>query len=75
MDIQQAIDMPNFTNRNTPTDLEQGTAIETLADKLKALGQEIRTRPMTSGLHGIHIVDGVLFGGADQRREGVALGD
>lgn len=30
---------------------------------------------MTSGLHAIHSRDGRLFGGADPRREGVALGD
>jgi len=75
LDIQRAIDMPNLTNRNGPTDLEENTAIEGLRLELEALGHEVRSIPMTSGLHGIHIIDGVLFGGADHRREGVALGD
>jgi gamma-glutamyltranspeptidase/glutathione hydrolase len=30
---------------------------------------------MTSGLHGIVVTKGGLEGGADPRREGVALGD
>jgi gamma-glutamyltranspeptidase len=30
---------------------------------------------MTSGLHGIRVRDGRLYGGADRRREGVALSD
>lgn len=75
LDIQRAIDMPNVTNRNGPTDLEQDTAIEGLQLELEALGHQVRHKAMTSGLHGIQIIDGVLFGGADHRREGVALGD
>ncbi len=30
---------------------------------------------MNSGLHGIEVIDGVLRGGADPRREGMARGD
>jgi gamma-glutamyltranspeptidase/glutathione hydrolase len=43
---------------------------------LKALGQETRLEPMTSGVHAIRRrPDGRLESGADPRREGVALGD
>ncbi|MBT3358206.1 MAG: gamma-glutamyltransferase [Rhodospirillales bacterium] len=75
MDIQQAIDLPHFVNRNGKTDLEKGTAVEALAPALTALGHEVNIRDLTSGLHGIKVVDGELTGGADPRREGVALGD
>ncbi|HER26293.1 MAG TPA: gamma-glutamyltransferase family protein [Rhodospirillales bacterium] len=74
-DIQKAIDLPHFTSRNGPTDLEKGTTLMTLKLKLQALGHTIRIRDMTSGLHGIRVRDGKLYGGADPRREGVALGD
>jgi gamma-glutamyltranspeptidase/glutathione hydrolase len=51
----------------------------TLVEALKARGHEVRTMPMTSGLQGIvrQRVGGrtVLRGGADPRREGIALGD
>ncbi len=75
MDIQRAIDMPHFTNRNGPTDLEKGSTLATLKLKLQSLGHTVRMRTMTSGLHGIRVRDGKLIGGADRRREGIALGD
>jgi gamma-glutamyltranspeptidase/glutathione hydrolase len=35
----------------------------------------VKIRHLTSGLHGIEIMpDGTLVGGADPRREGIALG-
>jgi len=75
MDIQEAIDLPHLTNRNGPTDLEADTDAETLKPLLEALGHHVRMRSMTSGLHGIRVRNGKLKGGADHRREGVALGD
>ena len=75
MDIQKAINLPHFTNRNGPTDLEEGTALEKLKAELEVLGHKVRIRAMTSGLHGIFVKNGKLIGGADPRREGVALGD
>ncbi|MBL6928412.1 MAG: gamma-glutamyltransferase [Rhodospirillales bacterium] len=75
LDMQQAIELPHFVNRNGKTDLEKGTAIETVAPALKAMGHEVNIRDLTSGLHGIKVDDGDLTGGADPRREGVALGD
>ena len=75
MDIQAAIELPHFVNRNGATDLEKGTAAEALKAGLESLGHEVRIRPMTSGLHGIMATVGGLTGGADPRREGVALGD
>ncbi len=75
MDIQSALDMPHITNRNGSTDLEMGTGLVDQAPALEAFGHNVKVRAMTSGLHGIRVRDGKLFGGADSRREGVALGD
>ena len=75
MDIQAAISLPHFVNRNGPTDLEAETTLTGLAEPLSALGHEVRESVMTSGLHGIWIGPDGLQGGADPRREGVARGD
>ncbi len=74
LDIQQAIELPHLVNRFGAFDLEGGTAAETLAPALGELGYETRARGLNSGLHGIEITDLGLEGGADPRREGVALG-
>jgi gamma-glutamyltranspeptidase/glutathione hydrolase len=66
--------LPHVANRNGTTDLEAGTAAEALAPDLRALGHDVRVTEMTSGLH-IILIHGQLIGGADPRREGVALGD
>jgi len=75
LDVQAAVELPNVVNRNGPTALEKGTAAEALAQPLRARGHAVEIEAMTSGLHAIHSRDGRLFGGADPRREGVALGD
>ncbi len=41
LDIKEAIDLPNFLNRNGVTELERGTALEDLAPALQALGHEV----------------------------------
>lgn len=72
---QQAIDLPNILNRNGKTELERGTAAEALAPSLTALGHDVAIGELTSGTQIIVIrPDGSLIGGADQRREGLALG-
>ncbi|MEE8517462.1 MAG: gamma-glutamyltransferase [Alphaproteobacteria bacterium] len=75
LDIQRAISLPNHTNRNNQTDLESNTGLARLAPALRAMGHKVRVRALTSGLHGIALKGGRLTGGADHRREGVALGD
>ncbi len=42
---------------------------------LEALGHQVNLRAMTSGLHAIQVTEDGLEGGADPRREGVAVGD
>ncbi|WP_448328912.1 gamma-glutamyltransferase [Sulfitobacter sp. M13] len=74
MDVQQAAALPHAINRFGPYDLEEGTDTAKMADALTALGYEVNTRALTSGLHMISIGDD-LRGGADPRREGIALGE
>jgi gamma-glutamyltranspeptidase/glutathione hydrolase len=75
MDPQAAVDLPNFVNRNGPTLLEQGTVLEKIAPSLEALGQEVKVQTLESGLQAIVATPDGLLGGADSRREGVAVGD
>ena len=74
LDAQAALSLPRHVNRNGATELEANTALERIARSLEALGHEVRIRPLVSGLHAIRRVGGGLEGGADPRREGVALG-
>ena len=75
MDIQQAIASPRMGSRNGPTELEAGTALEKLAPELQRMGHSVRIRPEASGLHGILRTRDGWAGGADPRREGVAVGE
>jgi len=74
LDIQAAIDLPNMTSRNDATELESGTAAETLRATLAAMGHPVRVIDMTSGIHGIVRTQDGWSGGADPRREGIAKG-
>ncbi|MEP3443135.1 MAG: gamma-glutamyltransferase [Sulfitobacter sp.] len=74
MDPQQAAALPHAINRFGTYDLEAGTSTEALESGLSALGYETNARALTSGLHLIAIGD-TLRGGADPRREGIALGE
>nr|WP_232360897.1 gamma-glutamyltransferase [Paraneptunicella aestuarii] len=75
LDVQQAINLPKFTHRNDYVALEEGTDIVKLQQGLEKLGHEVKIIDLNSGLHGILIKDGKLIGGADPRREGVAVGE
>ncbi|PJK31037.1 gamma-glutamyltransferase [Minwuia thermotolerans] len=72
--VQQAIDLPNFVNRNGATDLEDVAEVEDMRRALEAMGHVVNVRGLNSGLHGIEQVEGAWRGGADPRREGVVLG-
>jgi len=74
MDIQSAISLPHFVNRNGGTDLEKGTDAARLKEALEALGHKVSIRDLNSGLHGITINNEGLQGGADPRRVGRAIG-
>jgi gamma-glutamyltranspeptidase/glutathione hydrolase len=75
LDIQKAINLPNRVARRGRIELEKGTALTKLRESLKDMGHKVRTRKLASGIQGIQLRGGVLYGGADTRREGVALGD
>jgi len=77
LDIQRAVSLPSFgsRNRNNEIEIEKGTSLEALAPQLRARGHAVRVLDMPSGLHGIAVSAQGLTGGADPRREGVALGD
>ena len=74
-DIQSAISFPNIGSRNGPTEIENGPSAAAIAASLRALGHETRIAEFTSGIQGIVVTRKGLSGGADPRREGVALGD
>ena len=75
LDIQSAINMPHIINRNGTTFLESNSGLDTLNNTLVSLGHTTKVVAMTSGLQGIRVRNGILYGGADYRREGVALSD
>ncbi|WP_375569399.1 gamma-glutamyltransferase [Ahrensia marina] len=74
MDVQAAIDMPHLVNRFGTYDVEEGTSAVDFQERLEEMGFEVNVRALTSGLHAIAI-DETLSGGADRRREGIALGE
>jgi len=75
LNVQQAIDLPHFLNKNGMTHIEQGTPLEKLKPSLEQMGHEINVRKMISGLQGVAATKSGFTGGADPRREGVAAGD
>jgi gamma-glutamyltranspeptidase/glutathione hydrolase len=75
LDVQQAIELPNFANLNGPTLLEAGRFPPATLEALRARGHELREVDLTSGLHAVERrADGRWAGGADPRREGVVRG-
>ena len=75
LDAAQAAALVNFGGTPKTVLLEHGADWDTLAASLNAKGQNIRRMDMTSGQHIIAVTPEGLEGGADPRREGVALGD
>lgn len=78
--MQEAIDLPRHTALGSAhhisdrIELELPLAGAGLKQALEQKGHQVVVQPLTSGLHGIRIVRGKLDGGADARRDGVALG-
>jgi len=46
-----------------------------LVPALEARGHEVVVKPLTSGLHAVHVITDGLEGGADPRREGIVLSE
>lgn len=75
MDPQRAVDFANMGSRNGPTEIEKGSEAEAWKPALEAKGHEVRLIEMTSGAQAILVTPQGYDGGADFRREGVAIGD
>jgi len=75
LDPQQASNLPNFGSRNAGTEVEAGLISPALVRQLTAWGHEVTPMTMTSGMQIIQRTGAGWAGGADPRREGVALGD
>ncbi len=73
MDIQAAISMPRLVNRGGTFEVENTPFGADMAPQLETLGYKVKLGKITSGLHGIALGE-TLSGGADPRREGIALG-
>ncbi|HDZ8878488.1 TPA: gamma-glutamyltransferase [Aeromonas dhakensis] len=74
LNLQQAINLPNFGSRNGPTELEAGRTPAAVVEALKAKGHEVVLSEQTSGLQGVQRNAGGWLGAADPRREGIAKG-
>ncbi len=76
LDPAAAAAEPNLSHRNRgAVEVERGAAHDALAAALEALGHPVARTTMTSGLHIVAIDPaGGLAGGADPRREGIAIG-
>lgn len=74
MNVQAAVSIPHAINRFGTYDLEKGTSLEAMVAPLEELGYKVNLRSLNSGLHAISIGENGLFGGADPRREGIAIG-
>jgi len=75
LDPQAATGLVNFGSVGDAFLIEPGASWDELADEMKGLGHEVKRLDLTSGLAVIAVTPDGLEGGADPRREGVALGD
>jgi len=75
LDVQQAISLPNYAILNDVLQLEKGTPLSKLENKLRKMGHEIKISELTSGIHAITIDNDNISGGADPRRNGTAVGN
>ena len=75
LNMQQAIDLPNFGSANNLILLEGKGFPAVIVEALEARGHDVQEMDMTSGLQAIQRIPGGYFGGADPRREGVVMGD
>jgi gamma-glutamyltranspeptidase/glutathione hydrolase len=74
LDMAAAAALPNFGSIGGPVLLEKGTPLESLKGPLEAMGHEVRVMDLNSGVHGVLRMHSGWEGGADPRREGIAIG-
>jgi gamma-glutamyltranspeptidase / glutathione hydrolase len=75
LEIQEAINLPNFVHADGRVDLERNTPLAARAAEFAARGHKVRVAELASGLHGIERTAAGWRGGADPRLDGVARGD
>jgi gamma-glutamyltranspeptidase / glutathione hydrolase len=75
LDIQDAVDLPNFAHVAGQLELERDSPLAARSAQFEALGHRVRLATLASGLHGIEVAGAGLRGGADPRLDGVARGD
>jgi gamma-glutamyltranspeptidase/glutathione hydrolase len=73
--VQQAVDFGHLVNTGGHTELEADTPVAGFGPALAAMGHQIELSSETSGTHAIAVLKDGLHGGADGRREGVAIGE
>ncbi|RUO99624.1 gamma-glutamyltransferase [Hyphomicrobium sp.] len=75
LNAQQAAALTNFGSQGGPFLIESSLPILWSSYELTSYGQAVSAATMTSGINTIARRGGILEGGADPRRQGVALGD
>jgi gamma-glutamyltranspeptidase/glutathione hydrolase len=75
MDLQSALDLPNFASLNGPTLLEAGRFDAATLAALRALGHPLAELDLPTGMHAIVRTPQGWRAAADPRREGAARGD
>jgi gamma-glutamyltranspeptidase/glutathione hydrolase len=75
LDIQEAVSLPNFIALNDFIELEKDKNITSLKKPLQKLGHQVKITNITSAIQAIKIADKKLYGAADPRRKGVAIGN
>ncbi|MCE7029053.1 gamma-glutamyltransferase [Jiella sp. CBK1P-4] len=75
MNVQEAANLPHLLNRFGTFEIEAGTSATQLSEPLRELGFTVKETDLNSGIHAVALTPQGLEGGADPRREGVALGE
>ena len=75
LNAQAATALTNFGSRNGPFEVETGAQGVKIGAQMGLKSHTVRPARMTSGTHIIVAVEDGFEGGADPRREGVAVGD
>lgn len=74
LDVQQAIALPSFVVLNDVVELEKNQNITNLKSALNKMGHETKVIEIVSGISAVALEKNKITGGADPRREGVAVG-
>ncbi|WOX04082.1 gamma-glutamyltransferase [Microbulbifer pacificus] len=74
MPIAEAIHAGNITAIGYQVEVEPEALADTELKRLEDMGHTVVQKELNSGIHAIALMDGKLYGGADTRREGSAVG-